>query len=130
MSHAHANHAHAFRNDLAPTHVWRTVCAHEDLVLNSGVVALVENRQMALFCIGSKSGAPQLFAVDNRDPVSGANVIGRGLVGSLAGELVIASPLYKQHYRLEDGTCLEDPALKLRTWPVRLNGDVVEVDVG
>ncbi|MFK3795474.1 MULTISPECIES: nitrite reductase small subunit NirD [unclassified Pseudomonas] len=116
--------------DLSKTQAWRAVCARDDLVLNSGVVALVGNQQVALFYVACISGTPQLFAVDNRDPVSGVNVIGRGLVGSVAGSLVIASPLYKQHYRLEDGLCLEDPALKLRTWPVRLSGDVVEVDVG
>jgi nitrite reductase (NADH) small subunit len=124
------NQSNAVINHTAHTQAWRAVCAREDLVLNSGVVALVGNTQVALFCVASISGAPQLFAVDNRDPVSGVNVIGRGLVGSLAGDLVIASPLYKQHYRLEDGTCLEDASLRLRTWPVRIVGDVIEVDVG
>jgi len=122
--------ANAAMMDLSKTQAWRAVCARQDLVLNSGVVALIGNTQVALFYVACISGTPQLFAVDNRDPVSGVNVIGRGLVGSLAGDLVIASPLYKQHYRLEDGTCLEDSSLKLRTWPARLNGDVVEVDVG
>lgn len=121
--------ANALTMDMPQTQAWRAVCARQDLVLNSGVVALVGNTQVALFHVASISGTPQLFAVENRDPVSGVNVIGRGLVGSLAGDLVIASPLYKQHYRLEDGTCLEDPALKLRTWPARLAGDVVEIDV-
>ena len=116
--------------DPSKTQAWRAVCARQDLVLNSGVVALVGNTQVALFYVACITGTPQLFAVDNRDPASGVNVIGRGLVGSLAGDLVIAAPLYKQHYRLTDGTCLEDAALSLRTWPARLNGDVVEVDVG
>ncbi|RAU49703.1 nitrite reductase (NAD(P)H) small subunit [Pseudomonas sp. RIT412] len=115
--------------DPSRSQAWRAVCAREDLVLNSGVVALVGNQQVALFYVACISGTPQLFAVDNRDPVSGVNVIGRGLIGSVAGSLVIASPLYKQHYRLEDGACLEDPTLTLRTWPARLNGDVVEIDV-
>jgi nitrite reductase (NADH) small subunit len=121
---------HALLMDIPRTQAWRAVCTRQDLVLNSGVVALVGNLQVALFWVASTSGEPQLFAVDNRDPVSGANVIGRGLIGSLGGDLVIASPLYKQHYRLVDGTCLEDADLKLRTWPVRLVGDGVEVDVG
>lgn len=122
--------ANAALMELPKTQVWRAVCTREDLVLNSGVVALVGTAQVALFYVASLGGAPQLFAVDNRDPVTGVNVIGRGLIGSLGGDLVIASPLYKQHYRLKDGTCLEDAALRLRTWPVRLVGDVVEIDVG
>ncbi len=122
--------ANAAVMEMPKTQVWRAVCTREDLVFNSGVVALVGNAQVALFYVASIGGAPQLFAVDNRDPVTGVNVIGRGLVGSLGGDLVIASPLYKQHYRLVDGACLEDAALRLRTWPVRLVGDVVEIDVG
>ncbi|HAO74750.1 MAG TPA: nitrite reductase (NAD(P)H) small subunit, partial [Pseudomonas sp.] len=56
--------------------------------------------------------------------------IGRGIVGSLKGELVIASPLYKQHFRLADGSCLEYPEQRLQVWPVRLIGDEVQIAAG
>lgn len=68
---------------------------------------------------------PELYALDNHDPFSGANVIGRGIVGDLGGELVVASPIYKQHFRLRDGQCLEDPERRLRHWSVALDGDDV-----
>ncbi|WNW09822.1 nitrite reductase small subunit NirD [Pseudomonas sp. DTU_2021_1001937_2_SI_NGA_ILE_001] len=104
---------------------WQALCSRQDLVANSGVVAWLQGQQIALFYL---PGNPcPLYAVGNRDPKSGANVIGRGLVGQLGGELVIASPLYKQHFRLEDGTCLEYPEQNLPSWPVRLNGDAVEI---
>lgn len=103
---------------------WKTVCGRGDLVANSGVVSLVDGVQVALFYLPEDE---RLFAVQNRDPLSGANVIGRGIIGNLAGELVIAAPLYKQHFRLHDGTCLEYPEQALQVWPVRLNGDAVEV---
>jgi nitrite reductase (NADH) small subunit len=106
---------------------WRALCSRADLVANSGVVAWVDGAQVALFYLPNEASDKQLYAVDNRDPKSGANVIGRGIVGSLAGDLVIAAPLYKQHYRLEDGSCLEYPEQQLRTWPVRLQGDRVEI---
>ncbi|MBC9251620.1 nitrite reductase small subunit [Pseudomonas alcaligenes] len=106
---------------------WRPLCSRADLVANSGVVAWVDGAQVALFYLPEQTQGKQLYAVDNRDPQSGANVIGRGIIGSLAGDLVIAAPLYKQHYRLEDGTCLEYPEQQLRTWPVRLQGDTVEI---
>lgn len=106
---------------------WHALCGREDLVANSGVVAWVEGAQVALFYLPDAANGAQLYAVDNRDPQSGANVIGRGIIGSLAGDLVIAAPLYKQHYRLQDGSCLEYPEQQLRTWPVRLQGDRVEI---
>ena len=104
---------------------WQPLCSTADLVANSGVVALLEGQQVALFYLPESE--QQVFAIGNCDPKSGANVIGRGIVGHLQGELVIASPLYKQHYRLRDGGCLEYPELNLPVWPVRLNGEQVEV---
>lgn len=104
---------------------WQPLCSTADTVANSGVVALLEGQQVALFYLPESE--QQVFAIGNCDPKSGANVIGRGIVGHLQGELVIASPLYKQHYRLRDGGCLEYPELNLPVWPVRLNGAVVEI---
>ncbi len=105
---------------------WHAVCSRRDLVANSGVVALVDGVQVALFYLPQAEG-PTLYAIENRDPKSGANVIGRGIVGHLGGSLVVASPLYKQHFRLEDGACLEYPEQRLRTWKARLNADTVEL---
>ena len=105
---------------------WRALCSREDLVPNSGVVAWHDGSQVALLYLPEHADKP-LYAIDNRDPKSGANVIGRGLIGSLKGDLVVASPIYKQHFRLEDGSCLEYPEQRLRVWPVRLNAGVVEV---
>lgn len=107
--------------------VWRVVCGRNDLVPDSGVVALLGGVQVALFYLPDEPGGSRVFAVDNRDPRSGANVIGRGLVCNLANQLVVAAPLYKQHFRLEDGVCLETPGERLRVWPARLRGDDVEV---
>ena len=106
---------------------WRALCSRADLVANSGVVAWVDGAQVALFYLPEQASGKQLYAVDNRDPKSGANVIGRGILGQLKGELVVAAPLYKQHFRLEDGQCLEYPEQRLRVWPVRFNGDAVEL---
>ena len=108
---------------------WKTVCNKQDLVTNSGVVVWLDGAQVALFYLPDAL-EKTLYAIDNRDPESGANVIGRGLIGSIKGDLVVAAPIYKQHYRLQDGQCLEAPHQRLRVWPVRLNGGAVELAVG
>lgn len=115
---------------LADNHLtaqWKPICQRKDLVANSGVVAWLDGTQIALFHVPQTEDGEKVFALENRDPKSGANVIGRGIVGHLQGGLVIASPLYKQHFRLEDGACLEYPEQHLRAWSVRLNGDAVEI---
>lgn len=104
---------------------WTPVCAEADLVAQSGVVVWHEGTQVALFHL--PGAQTEVYALDNHDPQSGANVIGRGLIGSLKGELVVASPLYKQHYSLRDGRCLEDGSQSLRVWAVRLNEGRVEI---
>jgi nitrite reductase (NADH) large subunit len=88
------------------------VCQLDDILDGGGVCALVDEEQIALMRVGD-----EVFALENRDPFSGANVMSRGLVGDVSGQLVVASPVYKQHFNLRSGRCLEDDAVGLRTWP-------------
>jgi len=99
---------------------WTAVCAIDDILPQAGVCALVNGRQIAVFRAG---GA--VYALDNIDPANGASVLSRGIVGDLEGQAVVASPLHKQHYSLETGRCLEDPAGSVNVYPVRsLDGRV------
>ncbi|QXI39720.1 nitrite reductase small subunit NirD [Pseudomonas xantholysinigenes] len=108
--------------------LWQVVCQAGDLVADSGVVVWHAGAQVALFYLPGQGR--ELYAVENRDPRSGANIIGRGLVGNLQGNVVVAAPLYKQHFCLASGRCLEQPGQALRVWPVRLNGGRVELQLG
>jgi NAD(P)H-dependent nitrite reductase large subunit/NAD(P)H-dependent nitrite reductase small subunit len=94
---------------------WASICDFKDLWPNIGVCALVNGRQIAIFLVGET-----LYALDNYDPASGANVLSRGIVGDMKGEHVIASPLYKHHYSLVTGRCFEDPAKSVNVYPVRV----------
>ncbi|GGO87519.1 nitrite reductase small subunit [Marinobacterium nitratireducens] len=104
---------------------WTPLCGINDLVAGSGVCALVEGRQVALFYLPEDD---RVYAIDNHDPIGGANVLSRGIVGSIADEPVVASPLYKQHFSLVDGRCLEDDGIRLSVWQVALDDDVVLMD--
>lgn len=123
------NSATAEASTMAQT--WRPLCTKADLVPHSGVAAWIETdegpAQVALFYLPGH--ATELFAVDHRDPFSGANVIARGIVGDLSGAPVVASPIYKQHFRLDDGQCLEDEAVRLRCWTACFKGDQVMIRV-
>lgn len=112
---------------------WRTVCTSEDLIDNSGVCVLLnedtENeQQVALFYVTVNGGTEKkLYAVSNYDPIGKANVMYRGIIGYLGGRYVIASPLYKQHFDLETGKCVEDENAALTTYDIRLTDDNVEL---
>ena len=102
---------------------WKAVCNVSDVLPGTGVGVRLPQGQAALFC--TRDG--KFFALDNMDPFSHANVLSRGLLGSLAGKKVVASPIYKQHFDLETGQCLEDETVSLNVYPVRVEGDVIEV---
>jgi nitrite reductase (NADH) small subunit len=103
---------------------WVAVCKLDDIVPNTGVCALVGGRQVAVFRLDDDS----VYALSNYDPFSRANVLSRGIVGDLKGELVVASPVYKQHFSLVSGQSLEDPAVRVPVFPARLVGDMVCVE--
>ena len=96
---------------------WTDVCEEAELLPGRGVCALVGSHQVALFRV---AGVDEVFAVANRDPFSGANVLSRGIVGSKGDVLKVASPIYKQSFDLRTGECLDDPAVSVRSFPVRV----------
>jgi nitrite reductase (NADH) large subunit len=101
---------------------WTHVCALDDIIPGSGVAALIDGRQIAIFRVGEAC-----YALDNYDPESEANVLARGLVGDLKDELVVASPIYKHHYSLRTGHCLEAAESSVETYPVKLENQQVWV---
>jgi NAD(P)H-dependent nitrite reductase small subunit len=70
----------------------------------------------------------KIYAVGNHDPISGANVLSRGIVGDLKGELVVASPIYKQHFSLLTGRCVEDASVRIPVYDAKVEEGVVIVE--
>lgn len=103
---------------------WITVGKTSDLIADAGVGAQVGKEQVAVFLIRQTNA---VYAVGNLCPVNRVNIMARGIVGDINGEPVVASPLYKEHFSLLTGKCLEQPELALEVWSVRLQGDEVQV---
>ena len=109
---------------MTATEVWAPVCALSVLIPGRGVAALLENgEQVAIFL--TSGGA--VHAVSNMDPFSGAAVLSRGLVGDLGGVPVVASPMHKQHFDLTTGACVDDPAVSVAVYPVRVEDGTILV---
>jgi nitrite reductase (NADH) small subunit len=109
--------------DTLDTLQWAAVCAVDDILPDTGVCARVGGRHVAIFRVGQA----QFFAIDNVDPKSGASVLSRGLIGNLGDRTVVASPLYKNHFDLATGECLEAPEHSVRAHAVRAEGGHVQV---
>jgi nitrite reductase (NADH) small subunit len=104
---------------------FRPICPWDRLPVDRGVAALVDGAQIAIF----RSADDSVHALSNHDPFSNAMVISRGIVGSRGDRPTVASPIYKHVFDLVTGQCLDDPAVRLATYPVRVRGGVVEVAV-
>lgn len=116
----------ALTTTAAPTtaaETWVRVCRVEQLPPDRGQAALINGRQIALF----RLHCGEVHAVSHKDPVSGSNVMARGIVGSTGEDVpTITSPLYKEVYDLRDGSGVSDPQYSLMVWPVRVeDGDVL-----
>ncbi|RDK05118.1 nitrite reductase small subunit NirD [Cupriavidus lacunae] len=96
---------------------WTAVCTVREIVPNTGVCALVDDKQVAVFRIGR---GDEVFAIDNFDPNSQAAVLSRGLIGNLGERLVVASPIYKHHFDLRTGECLEAPEHSVNAYAARV----------
>ncbi|WP_144157474.1 nitrite reductase small subunit NirD [Paraburkholderia sp. BCC1885] len=106
---------------------WVPVCALDDIVPNTGVCALVDGKQVAVFNVAQGEG--HVYAIDNYDPCSQAAVLSRGLIGSLGERVVVASPIYKQHFDLRTGECLEAPEHSVNAFAAQVRDGQVWVAV-
>ena len=105
---------------------WITACNEDDLVIGSGVCVLLKGRQVALFRPGKDQA---VYAISNHDPFSEANILSRGIIGSIRERLVVASPLYKQHFCLKTGQCLEHEEVSVKAYPARIQDGKVQLAI-
>ncbi len=104
------------------TQQWTTICPLERILPDTGVCALLNDQQVAVFRIGD-----QVYAIDNFDPFSKAYVLSRGIVGDRNGIPKVASPIYKQNFSLLTGECLDDPTVRIPIFAARVIDGQVQV---
>ncbi|GAD80186.1 nitrite reductase small subunit NirD [Vibrio ezurae] len=105
---------------------WQTICDVKDIAPNVGVCALVNGRQIAVF---NYQRTDTFYAISNYDPIGKAQVLSRGIIGCFEGEPCVASPLYKQHFSLKTGQCIEKPECIIKTYPVRVVEGAIQIQV-
>lgn len=111
---------------------WVDVCAAERVRADRGVAVLIGDEPVAVFRLSAFDDGPEEWcAVSHLDPMTGAPVMARGLVGTVDEPplvtATVASPLHKERYDLRTGRCLDDATASLRVFPVRVHAGRVEV---
>jgi nitrite reductase (NADH) small subunit len=105
------------------TSQWTVVCPYDNVEPERGVAALVGGAQVAIF----RTYDGTLYAIGNRDPIAGANVMSRGIVGTRGDIPTVASPLHKEVYDLRTGECLDAPEVSVPTYRVRVRDGLIEI---
>lgn len=105
---------------------WVSVCELSKIYPATGVCALVNGKQVALF---RPYDDEQVFALNNMDPFAQANVLSRGVICQHSDALWVASPLKKQRFNLVNGVCLENADVSVPAYPARVKAGMVEVQL-
>ncbi len=103
---------------------FQKVCDIQDIIPGTGVCALIDGQQVAVF---RPSLAEEVLAISNTDPFFQSNVLSRGLICEHQGELWVASPLKKQRFNLTTGACMEDERFSVKAYKTRVTKGAVEI---
>jgi nitrite reductase (NADH) large subunit len=105
---------------------WVRLAKVADVPKDGGIAVRYGTTQIAIFNFASRG---EWHATQNVCPHSGEAVLARGILGDQKGAPKVACPLHKKTFHLESGECLSGEELSIATFPVRLEGDAVLVEL-
>ncbi len=105
---------------------WVRVASVNDVPADGGIAVRHGTSQIAVFRVES-TGA--WYATQNLCPHKREMVLARGIVGDQGGAPKVACPLHKKTFDLQSGKCLSGEELEIATFPVRIEGDEVFVEL-
>jgi nitrite reductase (NADH) small subunit/3-phenylpropionate/trans-cinnamate dioxygenase ferredoxin subunit len=98
---------------------YHSVCRVADLTEGEGRTVQVRNKLIAVF-----RDQGQYYAIDDTCPHMGASLSGGYLENG-----VVTCPWHAWRFRLRDGAWADCPRLKTGCYPVRVEGDLIQVQV-
>jgi nitrite reductase (NADH) small subunit len=96
-----------------------TVCRVGELKDGDCGTLTVHRKTIAVFRVGD-----QYFAIDNMCPHMGAE-----LSGGFVEDGIVTCPWHYWRFRLVDGAWADNPRIKIGSYPVRIVGDEIQVEV-
>jgi nitrite reductase (NADH) small subunit/3-phenylpropionate/trans-cinnamate dioxygenase ferredoxin subunit len=98
---------------------FQTVCKVADVPEGQAKTVDVGGRLIAVFC-----SAGQYHAIDDICPHMGASLAGGHVQGG-----VVTCPWHAWRFRLADGAWADNPRMKIGCYPVRIEGDDLQVEI-
>jgi nitrite reductase (NADH) large subunit len=110
--------------DATDGHRWVAVGQTSDFPFDGGATIKYGKSQLAVFNLASRG---EWYASQNMCPHKKSFVLSRGILGDAAGEPKVACPLHKKTFSLNSGESLQGEEYRIRTFPVRVVGDEVQL---
>jgi nitrite reductase (NADH) large subunit len=105
---------------------WVRLASARDVPRDGGVAVKYGDVQIAVFHFAARG---EWYATQNMCPHKQDMVLARGLLGDQSGTPKVACPMHKKTFSLESGECLSGEAYRVATFPVRVEGDDVYVEL-
>ena len=105
---------------------WVHVGKTWDIPADGGATIRHGKTQIAIFNFASRG---EWYATQNMCPHKREFVLSRGLLGDAAGAPKVACPQHKKSFSLETGECLTGEDYRVSTFPVKVDGDDVYVQL-
>jgi nitrite reductase (NADH) small subunit len=99
---------------------FHSVCRVADLVEGEGKTVVVKGKLIAVFRLDGC-----YYAIDDTCPHMGAS-----LSGGYVENGIVTCPWHAWRFRLSDGAWADNPRLKIGCYPVRVEGEEIQVQVG
>lgn len=103
---------------------WIQACSVGDIPEDGGACALIEGEQIAIFNFKRRG---EFFATQNLCPHKQQMALSRGMIGSAGEEPKVACPFHKKTFSLTSGACLSGDDYSIKTYPVRVENEMVYV---
>lgn len=105
---------------------WVLVGQTSDFAANVGSPILYGETQLAVF---NNAQRGEWYCTQNMCPHKQAFVLSQGILGDASGKAKVACPLHKKQFALEDGGEIGGGDLQLLTFPVKIDGSQVFVEL-
>jgi len=105
---------------------WVEVGHVDDFPMDGGATVKYGGVQIAVFNFSSRG---EWYATQNMCPHKKAFVLSRGIIGDEQGAPKIACPLHKRTFSLQTGESLQSEEYRIRTFPVKVEGGSVFLEL-
>ncbi len=105
---------------------WKIACHISDVPANGGACVLINDEQIAIYNFERRG---EWFATQNLCPHKQQMALSRGMIGTQNEEPKVACPFHKKTFSLKTGSCLSGEEFSIKTYPVKVEDDLVYIGV-